>query len=44
LNDKDRAAGALKRGLAVFPASGDEGRQLLVLARELGIATEGMTQ
>jgi len=41
LNDKDRAAAALKRGLAAFPASGDQGRQLLALAREFGIATEG---
>ncbi|WP_425376512.1 c-type cytochrome biogenesis protein CcmI [Rhizobium leguminosarum] len=44
LNDKDRAAGALKRGLAAFPPPGEEGRQLLALARELGIATEGATQ
>lgn len=44
LKDKDRAANALKRGLAAFPASGDQGRQLLALARELGIATEGLTE
>ncbi|MBX5195354.1 c-type cytochrome biogenesis protein CcmI [Rhizobium sp. NZLR10] len=44
LNDKDRAAAALKRGLAAFPSAGEQGRQLLALARELGIATEGMTQ
>ncbi|WP_461521396.1 c-type cytochrome biogenesis protein CcmI [Rhizobium leguminosarum] len=44
LNDKDRAAGALKRGLAAFPPPGEKGRQLLALARELGIATEGATQ
>jgi len=44
LNDKDRAADALKRGLAAFPASGDQGRQLLALARELGIATEGVSE
>ncbi|MBB2680777.1 UNVERIFIED_ORG: cytochrome c-type biogenesis protein CcmH [Rhizobium esperanzae] len=44
LNDKDRAADALKRGLAAFPPAGEQGRQLLALARELGIATEGMTQ
>ncbi|MGO7300981.1 c-type cytochrome biogenesis protein CcmI [Rhizobium ruizarguesonis] len=44
LNDKDRAAGALKRGLAAFPPPGEQGRQLLALARELGIATEGATQ
>ncbi|MBB3744167.1 cytochrome c-type biogenesis protein CcmH [Rhizobium sp. BK591] len=44
LNDRDRAAGALKRGLAAFPPAGEQGRQLLALARELGIATEGMAQ
>lgn len=44
LNDKNRAADALKRGLATFPASGDQGRQLLALAKELGIATEGLTE
>ncbi|MBX4869525.1 c-type cytochrome biogenesis protein CcmI [Rhizobium bangladeshense] len=44
LNDKDRAADALKRGLAAFPPRGEQGRQLLALGRELGIATEGMTQ
>ncbi|WP_064706666.1 c-type cytochrome biogenesis protein CcmI [Rhizobium bangladeshense] len=44
LNDKDRAADALKRGLAAFPPPGEQGRQLLALARELGIATEEMTQ
>lgn len=44
LNDKDRAAGALKRGLAAFPPPGEQGRQLLALARELGIAPEGATQ
>jgi cytochrome c-type biogenesis protein CcmH len=44
LNDRDRAADALKRGLAAFPPAGEQGRQLLALARELGIATEGMTQ
>jgi len=44
LNDKDRAAEALKRGLAVFPVDGDQGKQLLALGRELGIATEGVTE
>jgi cytochrome c-type biogenesis protein CcmH len=44
LNDKDRAEDALKRGLAVFPVDGDQGRQLLALGRELGIATEGVTE
>ncbi|MBB3135650.1 cytochrome c-type biogenesis protein CcmH [Rhizobium pisi] len=44
LNDKDRAAGALRRGLVAFPPSGEQGRQLLALARELGISTEGSTE
>jgi cytochrome c-type biogenesis protein CcmH len=44
LNDKDRAADALKRGLAAFPADGDQGKQLLALGRELGVAAEGMTE
>ncbi|TCM73250.1 c-type cytochrome biogenesis protein CcmI [Rhizobium sp. BK068] len=44
LKDKDRAVGALKRGLAAFPASSEQGKQLLALARELDIATEGMTE
>lgn len=44
INDRERAAGALKRGLAVFPADGNQGKQLLALAQELGIAMEGMTQ
>ncbi|APO66912.1 cytochrome-c-type biogenesis protein CcmI/CycH [Rhizobium gallicum] len=44
LNDKDRAASALKRALGAFPADGEEGRQLMALARELGIAAEGGTE
>lgn len=44
LNDKDRATGALKRGLAAFPPPSEQSRQLLALARELGIAMEGSTQ
>ena len=44
LSDNIRAANALKRGLAAFPASGDRGRQLLSLAKELGIQTEGRTE
>jgi len=44
LQDRDRAVGALKRALAAFPASSEQGKQLLALARELDIATEGMTQ
>jgi cytochrome c-type biogenesis protein CcmH len=37
LNDRDRAADALKRGLMAFPASGDQGQQLVALARQLGL-------
>lgn len=40
LNDKGRAADALKRGLAAFPASGAQGQQLVALAKELGLSTE----
>lgn len=40
LNDKERAADALKRGLAAFPADGGEGQQLVALAKELGLPTE----
>lgn len=41
LNDKDRAADALKRGLAAFPASGGQGQQLVALAKDLGLSAEG---
>ncbi len=44
LKDKDRAVGALKRGLAAFPASSEQGKQLLALARELDIEAKGMTE
>jgi cytochrome c-type biogenesis protein CcmH len=44
LNDKDRATAALKRGLVAFSADGEKGMQLLALAREVGLSTEGMTQ
>ncbi|KQV32628.1 cytochrome C biogenesis protein CycH [Rhizobium sp. Root1203] len=44
LNDKDRAADALKRGLAAFPANGEKGKKLLALARDLGLATEGTAE
>ena len=41
LDDKDHATDALKRGLAAFPANGDQGRQLVALARDLGLPAEG---
>ncbi|MFB2562352.1 c-type cytochrome biogenesis protein CcmI [Rhizobium sp. IMFF44] len=44
LNDRERAADALKRGLAAFPANGGEGQQLLALAKELGLPTEETQQ
>ncbi|MGN6777174.1 c-type cytochrome biogenesis protein CcmI [Rhizobium sp.] len=44
LNDRERAADALKRGLATFPANGGEGQQLLALAKELGLPTEETQQ
>lgn len=44
LDQKDKAVAALKQGLKTFPADGDGGKQLLALARELGIATDGVTQ
>lgn len=44
LGQKDKAADALKQGLAVFPADGSEGKQLLALASELGLAPDGGVQ
>jgi cytochrome c-type biogenesis protein CcmH len=44
LGQKDKAADALKQGLAVFPADGSEGKQLLALAGELGLAPDGGVQ
>ncbi len=44
LNEADKARDALKTGLKSFPAEGEEGRQLLALARELGLSPQGVTQ
>lgn len=44
LGDKEKATEALKTGLQTFPATGDEGRQLLALGREVGLAVDGVTQ
>jgi cytochrome c-type biogenesis protein CcmH len=41
LGQKDKAADALKQGLAVFPVDGSEGKQLLALAGELGLKADG---
>ena len=44
LGDKEKAAEALRTGLKTFPAEGDEGRQLIALAREVGLAVEGVSE
>ena len=44
LGDKQKAEEALKTGLQTFPAEGDEGRQLIALAHEVGLTVEGVTQ
>ncbi|OMQ44301.1 MULTISPECIES: c-type cytochrome biogenesis protein CcmI [unclassified Ensifer] len=44
LDQRDQAAAALKESLKTFPADGEQGKQLLALARELGIKTDGETQ
>ncbi|WP_313601878.1 c-type cytochrome biogenesis protein CcmI [Rhizobium sp.] len=41
LGDKDKAEAALKTGLEHFSADGSEGRQLVALAREIGLSAEG---
>jgi cytochrome c-type biogenesis protein CcmH len=41
LKEPEKAADALKRGLAAFPPDSDNGKALLALADEMGIATGG---
>ncbi len=41
LGDRDKAQAALKTGLGHFPAEGNEGRQLVALAKEIGLSAEG---
>ncbi|PST26469.1 c-type cytochrome biogenesis protein CcmI [Mesorhizobium plurifarium] len=41
LDQRDRAKDALHEGLRAFPATGEQGKQLLALARELGIDASG---
>jgi cytochrome c-type biogenesis protein CcmH len=41
LGQKDKAAEALKQGLSAFPAEGEQGKQLLALAGELGLTADG---
>jgi cytochrome c-type biogenesis protein CcmI len=40
LKEPESAIGALKRGLVAFPADGEQGRQLVAMARELGLPVE----
>lgn len=44
LKDAPKAADALKRSLAAFPAESSEGQQLLAMAKELGIPAESAKQ
>lgn len=44
LDQRDQAAAALRESQKTFPADGEQGKQLLALARELGIKTDGETQ
>ncbi|WP_313615267.1 c-type cytochrome biogenesis protein CcmI [Agrobacterium sp.] len=44
LKNQDKAQEALKSGLQSFPAEGDQGKQLVALARELGLSLEGVQQ
>ena len=44
LQQPDKAAEALSRGLAAFPADSENGKALIALARELGVSEEGKTQ
>lgn len=41
LGDRDKAQTALKTGLGHFPAEGNEGRQLIALAQEIGLSAAG---
>ncbi|WEX87685.1 c-type cytochrome biogenesis protein CcmI [Sinorhizobium garamanticum] len=41
LDQRDKARDALQQGLKAFPATGDPGKQLLALGRELGIDADG---
>ncbi len=41
LGKADKAGDALARGLKAFPADGEQGKQLIALAKELGLTAEG---
>jgi cytochrome c-type biogenesis protein CcmH len=44
LGETDAAADAVRRGLAAFPAGSENGKAILTLAKELGLATQGVTE
>ena len=44
LNEREKAGQAVRDGLKTFPPQGEPGKQLLALARQLGISAEGVTQ
>lgn len=44
LKNDEKARSALVNGLKAFPPGGEQGRQLLALAQQLGVRTEGVTQ
>jgi cytochrome c-type biogenesis protein CcmH len=44
LQQPDKAAEALRRGLAAFPADTENGKALMEIARELGVSEEGKTE
>lgn len=44
LGEPDRAAGALKQGLATFPADTENGKALIAMAEELGVSAGDTTE
>lgn len=44
IKNEAKAEDALKTGLKSFPAEGEQGKQLLALAKELGLSLEGVAQ
>lgn len=44
LKNNDKARQALADGLKAFPADGEQGKQLLALAQQLGVNAEGVTR
>ncbi|MCL6655063.1 c-type cytochrome biogenesis protein CcmI [Agrobacterium rubi] len=44
LKNDEKARQALAEGLKAFPAAGEQGKQLLALAQQLGVNAQGVTQ